>query len=288
MGTEALEAPTDVDTATEDASDATDATATASEQDESTFWSDLDAKLNGDNGPAEDAEDAVESDGPDDVQDSNTYTVKVDGEELQVTLEEALAGHMRHADYTRKTQALAPERERLASYANLEQQLQSDPASTIAALAEAFGVSAPLNGGDGEVDLDSLDPLERELHELRQWRETVEKDRQSQKQVDAERAVRQEAKQALEAVGLGDVSDDELLQFAVDKRIGDLHEAAEFFLLKRGNTPKPSTQRDDKLHAKRTAPPVAGGAKRNGTITPGRAKTLDEAMRMAASSRNRK
>lgn len=37
------------------------------------------------------------------------YTVKVAGEEVQVTLEEALKGYSREQDYTRKTQALAEE-----------------------------------------------------------------------------------------------------------------------------------------------------------------------------------
>lgn len=38
------------------------------------------------------------------------YKVKVDGEELEVPLNELLNGYMRQADYTRKTQALAQER----------------------------------------------------------------------------------------------------------------------------------------------------------------------------------
>jgi hypothetical protein len=39
-----------------------------------------------------------------------TYTVKVDGEEIEVPLKEALAGYSRTQDYTRKTQKLAEER----------------------------------------------------------------------------------------------------------------------------------------------------------------------------------
>lgn len=40
-----------------------------------------------------------------------TYEVTVDGETVAVTLEEALAGYQRQADYTRKAQALAAERQ---------------------------------------------------------------------------------------------------------------------------------------------------------------------------------
>lgn len=42
-----------------------------------------------------------------------TLTVKIDGQDVVVTLEEALAGYQRTADYTRKTQALAQERKAL-------------------------------------------------------------------------------------------------------------------------------------------------------------------------------
>jgi hypothetical protein len=42
-----------------------------------------------------------------------TYEVKVDGETVKVTLDEALAGYQRQADYTRKAQALAAEREEI-------------------------------------------------------------------------------------------------------------------------------------------------------------------------------
>lgn len=41
------------------------------------------------------------------------YVVKIDGEEQQVSLEELQNGYQRQADYTRKTQEIAAERERL-------------------------------------------------------------------------------------------------------------------------------------------------------------------------------
>lgn len=49
-----------------------------------------------------------EQDKPDEADEQPAlYTVKVAGEEVQVTLEEALKGYSREQDYTRKTQALA-------------------------------------------------------------------------------------------------------------------------------------------------------------------------------------
>lgn len=44
---------------------------------------------------------------------AETYQVKVDGEVVEVSLKEALAGYQRQADYTRKAQALAAEKEQL-------------------------------------------------------------------------------------------------------------------------------------------------------------------------------
>lgn len=44
---------------------------------------------------------------------SQTYTVRVDGEEVQVTIDELLSGYSRTQDYTRKTMALADQRKSL-------------------------------------------------------------------------------------------------------------------------------------------------------------------------------
>lgn len=48
-----------------------------------------------------------------DEEQPQVFTVKVDGQDVQVTLDEALKGYQREADYTRKTQALAGERKAL-------------------------------------------------------------------------------------------------------------------------------------------------------------------------------
>jgi hypothetical protein len=56
-------------------------------------------------------QDDEEPEGDDEQPD--VYTVKIDGKDVQVTLDEALKGYQREADYTRKTQALAGERKAL-------------------------------------------------------------------------------------------------------------------------------------------------------------------------------
>jgi hypothetical protein len=54
------------------------------------------------------------------------FTVKVDGEELEVTLDELTSGYQRQGDYTRKTQALAEQRKDYETRSAELQQLQEN------------------------------------------------------------------------------------------------------------------------------------------------------------------
>ena len=54
-----------------------------------------------------------ETDEADEEGSAQTYTVRVDGEEVQVTIDELLSGYSRTQDYTRKTMALADQRKSL-------------------------------------------------------------------------------------------------------------------------------------------------------------------------------
>ena len=58
-------------------------------------------------------EEELEEEDDEDPSLSETYQVKVDGEVVEVTLKEALAGYQRQADYTRKAQALSEEKRQL-------------------------------------------------------------------------------------------------------------------------------------------------------------------------------
>lgn len=64
-------------------------------------------------------EEDVDEDGDDDADsetedsDTPTYKVKVDGQEIEVTLEEALSGYQRRQTFTKRTQQLAQERQAL-------------------------------------------------------------------------------------------------------------------------------------------------------------------------------
>jgi len=58
-----------------------------------------------------------------DVEEEELYTVKVDGAEREVNLDELLSGYSRQSDYTKKTQQLAQERQQMGQ---LQQQWQQE------------------------------------------------------------------------------------------------------------------------------------------------------------------
>ena len=96
---------------------------------------------------SEDAAESTEVDNPEssvevtEEPSGETYAVKVDGVDQEVSLEELRDGYQRQSDYTRKTQELASERRRLQQAEAIVQSLESDPDGTIKALGEAFGVT---------------------------------------------------------------------------------------------------------------------------------------------------
>ena len=58
------------------------------------------------------ANDLVDQDQTEESQTPDTYTIKVDGKDVEVTLDELQAGYSRQADYTRKSQVLAEQRKK--------------------------------------------------------------------------------------------------------------------------------------------------------------------------------
>lgn len=96
------------------------------------------------------------------------YTVKVDGQELQVPLEELLNGYQRQADYSRKTQALADERRQLqaqmAQYQQPQTQTQTqEPQQSQVSQAEYYNKLTEFAKGEVEkhlgTEFDELNPV---------------------------------------------------------------------------------------------------------------------------------
>lgn len=121
--------------------------------------------------------------------------VKVDGDELEVPLREALSGYSRQADYTRKTQELAQQRQQAEYALAVQRALQAQPAETLRLLSRQYGVpldeqSPPPQRGweqpsydDGLEQSPYVDPIEQRLNQQQQMIEQM-MSQQAQRQAD--------------------------------------------------------------------------------------------------------
>jgi hypothetical protein len=90
---------------------------------------------------------------------SHLVRIKVDGEEIEVPLSEALAGYSRQSKFTKEMQGLAAQREQIKLGAAIEAALRTDPATAIAALQARYL----------REDTPSFeDPLEAQVYEIKQ------------------------------------------------------------------------------------------------------------------------
>lgn len=123
-----------------------------------------------------------------------TLKVKVNGEEVEVTLDELQKGYSRQSDYSRKTQQLAEERKAFLSEAEAIRQERAQYATLLTALQQQLQATTQL---DQQPDWDRLydeDPIQATKLE-RQWRKAQE-DRQAK--LSAIQAEQQRVGQALE------------------------------------------------------------------------------------------
>lgn len=105
----------------------------------------------------ESSEDTEESD-EEDTPPTKVHRLKVDGEEIEVTEEELLKGYSRTADYTRKTQALAAEKQQFEAERTAVREERQRYTESLAQLNEALKAQDP-----EEPDWDTLrreDPAE--------------------------------------------------------------------------------------------------------------------------------
>jgi len=149
------------------------------------------------------------------------YVVKVDGVEQRVSLDELQSGYQRQADYTRKTQDLARERERLTQAEAIVQALEADPQAAISALGDAFGVGVgtqtPQTNYEDDLDYEDLDPDEVRLR-------NVEAAIEEQNRVHRQDNLRKEMDVIREKYGT-DISEQELYAHALKHNIGNLDAA---------------------------------------------------------------
>jgi len=89
--------------------------------------------------------------------------VQVDGQEVTIPLQEAIAGYQRQADYTRKTQELSEQRKQVQFAATLADALEKDPAATLQMLQRHYNLGAQAPQED-----EYLDPTEKQLRLMEQ------------------------------------------------------------------------------------------------------------------------
>lgn len=148
------------------------------------------------------------------------YTVKIDGEEQQVTLEELQNGYQRQADYTRKTQEIAAERERLQQAEAIVSALEYDPEGTLSTLANQFNISM---AKPQQADEYSNSWAEPEIDETTQKIANLEAKIAKQEQIHRVQQVEREVNTLQEKYGEFDKQ--ELLNHAVKNRIPNLEAA---------------------------------------------------------------
>lgn len=98
--------------------------------------------------------------------------VKVDGEELEVPVAEALQGYQRQADYTRKTQELSQRAQQVQFWETVDQAMQVNPQETMRFLQNQYGIGqaeVAANTAYSEPEDDwFVDPSEKRIAQLEQ------------------------------------------------------------------------------------------------------------------------
>jgi hypothetical protein len=124
-------------------------------------------------------EQTVEQEAQEDIDETSeepSYVVKVDGSEMEVTLNELLRGYQREADYTRKTSELSLEK---SKYNDLLQQSQSEINQKLSKLTELTTMAQQeLQREYSNIDFEKLyedDPVEaaRQEHKMRKRAENL-------------------------------------------------------------------------------------------------------------------
>lgn len=204
------------------------------------------------------------------------YTVKIDGAEHQVTLEELQQGYQRQADYTRKTQELASERQRLQQAETIVNALEADPQGTLDALGGALGVQGN-PGTQDDMSWEDEDPTTQRVAQL-----------EAQVAYQA-KTHRQQAldKEVTRLKGVyGEFDERELFQHALNNKIANLEAAYAHKNFGTMANYAGQLQRDaDALDAKRKGAPVQGGKSvQEGAVSTDKTKepsTLREAFALA-------
>ena len=192
--------------------------------------------------------------------------VKIDGQDLDVPVKEALSGYQRQSDYTRKTQELEAQRESLQYAATLAEALQADPKGTLDLLSRHFGAEPTANQVNEELEF--MDPMERQIYELNQKVQSFEN---AQAQQELEREIGRLGSK------YQDFNPSEVITHALRTGVTDLEAAykqvaydrlAQEVAAIRGAQQVVADKEQQIIDAKRNAGFVSGGVSANGATEP--------------------
>lgn len=193
--------------------------------------------------------------------------LQVDGQDVIVPVKEALAGYQRQADYTRKTQELSEQRKQVQFAATLAESLQQDPAGTLQALQQHYGVKTPIQ--DQQVEEEYLDPSEKHLRQLEQRIATFE---QQKAMDDLTKAI-----DSLQGKYGEDFNADEVVAKALATGSTDLEAVFKQITFdkvysKASEATKKLSEEQARVEAKRSASVVSGGSAAKNSVAPKTAK----------------
>ena len=203
-----------------------------------------------------------------------TYTIKVDGVEEQVSLEELQNGYQRHSDYTRKTQEVAAERERLRQAEQIVSALESNPEETLKTLAQSFELElgGQPSSSDGYSDWDDEDPTQQKIAALERRLEQSEA-KQRQEAIERQVLELQEA--------YGDFDSRELMNHALKHKIPNLEAAYTHWRFNEVKSTADKLSKEQEIVTKKREAAVVepGGSTQTGTDT--KAPTIPTSIREA-------
>ena len=103
----------------------------------------VEAQAPTDEAPADDAEPEYDDEPDEDESEEPTYTVKINGEEVTVSLDELRQGYSRTQDYTRKTQQLAEQRKQAEAEFEAVRAERQQYSQVLASLQQQIEAGAP-------------------------------------------------------------------------------------------------------------------------------------------------
>lgn len=216
--------------------------------------------------PAESAADTTEPTEPVEATEGSTEVVEdtapeperhkyvANGIEHEATLDELRQLASAGQDYTRKTQELAAERQRLAEAEALYERLSEDPETIVRKLAEAYG-----------IDVNDREPVDPEEARIRALEQQFAADHQAREQEVAMRRI--DTSLAALHEQYGEFEEEGLFAYAIEHEITDLTTAyrdMKFDEIRQEALAAREAQRakdtDSRIEGKRDATVVSGGS----------------------------